>query len=165
MHYIFVYFVRGSFCTKIKCTLKDQSKSEKPQQSASERKFHAYERSEVATMRKFSAYKIFWIYSNLTSLQTLHLSMYLIHRYQRSSRHSRLSISWFWNLRACERKIPEPSVSRESLQHRVLPGRPSAILHSHQGKISEKLEPDTGSSFYPSFGTEENLAQMLYAGW
>ena len=64
MHFIFVYFVRGSFRTKIKCKLKIQSKSENPHPSAAVRKFHAYERSGGPRMRKFSAYEIFWIYSS-----------------------------------------------------------------------------------------------------
>ena len=63
MHFIFVYFVRGGFRTKIKCILKFQSKSENPQRSVAVRKFHAYERSGVPRIRKFSAYEIFWIYS------------------------------------------------------------------------------------------------------
>ena len=42
---------------------KAQSKSENPQQGAAVRKFHAYKRSEVPEIRKFSAYEIFWIYS------------------------------------------------------------------------------------------------------
>ena len=62
MHFIFVDFVRGGFCTKIKCTRKIQSKSENPQRPAAVRKFHAYERSEVPNLQKFSAYEIFWIY-------------------------------------------------------------------------------------------------------
>ena len=45
-HVIFVYFVRGGFRTKIKCTQKVQSKSENPQRSATVRKFHVYERLE-----------------------------------------------------------------------------------------------------------------------
>ena len=65
MHFIFVYFVHGGFCMKIKCILKLQSKSENLQRSASVRKFHAYERSRVSRIRKFSAYEIFWIYSTL----------------------------------------------------------------------------------------------------
>ena len=48
---------------KIMCKRKVQSKSENPKRSAAVRKFHAYERSEVPNIRKFSAYKIFWIYS------------------------------------------------------------------------------------------------------
>ena len=63
MHFIFVYFVRGGFCTKIKCILKIQSKSENPQRLVAVRKFHAYERSGVPRIRKFSAYELFWIYS------------------------------------------------------------------------------------------------------
>ena len=43
MHVIFVYFVRGGFCTKIKCMCKVQSKWENSQRSATVRKFHAYE--------------------------------------------------------------------------------------------------------------------------
>ena len=39
MHFIFVYFVHGGFCTKIKCILKIQSKSETPQRSAAVQKF------------------------------------------------------------------------------------------------------------------------------
>ena len=46
MYVIFVYFVRGGFCTKIKCMRKVQRKSENPQESATVWKFHAYERSE-----------------------------------------------------------------------------------------------------------------------
>ena len=51
MHFIFVYqyFVRGGFGTKIKCTLKIQSKSDNPQR--------------LVAVRKFRAYEIFWIYS------------------------------------------------------------------------------------------------------
>ena len=64
MHFIFVYFVRSGFRTKIKCILKIQSKSENSQPSAAVQKFHAYERSGVPRIRKFNAYEIFWIYSN-----------------------------------------------------------------------------------------------------
>ena len=49
MHVIFVYFVHGGFRTKIKCMRTVQSKSENLQRSA--------------TVRKLSAYEIFWIYS------------------------------------------------------------------------------------------------------
>ena len=63
MHFIFVYFVRSGFRTKIKCIPKIQSKSQNQQPSAAVRKFHAYERSGVPRIRKFSAYEIFWIYS------------------------------------------------------------------------------------------------------
>ena len=73
MHFIFVYFVRGGFRTKIKCILKFQSTSENPQHSATVRKFHAYERSGVPRIRKFSAYEIFWIYS---SDFTVHIHTY-----------------------------------------------------------------------------------------
>ena len=45
-HVIFVYFARGGFRTKVKCMRKVQNKSENLQQSATVRKFHAYERSE-----------------------------------------------------------------------------------------------------------------------
>ena len=69
MHFIFVYFVRGGFRTKIKCILKIQSKSENLQRSAAVRKFHAYERSGVRRIRKFSAYEIFWIYSIWNALR------------------------------------------------------------------------------------------------
>ena len=58
VHFIFVYFVRGGFRTKIKRILKIQSKTQVLQ-----RKIHAYERSGVPRIRKFSAYEIFWIYS------------------------------------------------------------------------------------------------------
>ena len=71
MHSIFVYFVRGGFRTKIKCTLKIQSKAENPQRSVAVRKFHAYERSGVPRIRKFSAYEIFWIYSIFSPLPSL----------------------------------------------------------------------------------------------
>ena len=67
MHFIFVHFVRGGFRTKIKCILKIESKSENPQRSVVVRKFHAYERSGVPRIRKFSAYEIFWIYSMVKS--------------------------------------------------------------------------------------------------
>ena len=67
MHFIFVYFVRGGFSTKIKFTPKAQSKAENPQWSAAVRKLHAYERSEVPNIRKFSAYEIFRIYSTIQS--------------------------------------------------------------------------------------------------
>ena len=50
-----------------KWTLKDQSKSKSLQWSTAVRKFHAFERSEVPRIRKFSAYEIFWIYSTLKS--------------------------------------------------------------------------------------------------
>ena len=40
---------------KIKCVLKIQSKSDNPQQLVVVRKFHAYERSGVPGLRKFSA--------------------------------------------------------------------------------------------------------------
>ena len=49
MRFVFVYFKRGGFRTTIKCTRKVQSKSENPQRSA--------------TVRKLSAYEMFWIYS------------------------------------------------------------------------------------------------------
>ena len=62
MHFIFVYFVRGGFLTKIKCILKAQCKSKNPQRSVAVQKFHAYERSEVPKIKTFSAYEIFWIY-------------------------------------------------------------------------------------------------------
>ena len=65
MHFIFIYFVRGGFHTKIKCMLNIPSKPENPQRSAAVRKFHAYERSGVPRIRKFSAYEIFWNYSAL----------------------------------------------------------------------------------------------------
>ena len=63
MHFIFVYIIRGGFRTKKKCILKFQSKSENLQRSGAVRKFHAFERSGVPSIRKFSAYEIFWIYS------------------------------------------------------------------------------------------------------
>ena len=63
MHFIFVYFVLRDFRMKIKCILKIQSKSENPQRSASVRKSHAHERPGIPGIRKFSAYKICWIYS------------------------------------------------------------------------------------------------------
>ena len=63
MHFIFVYFVRGGFRPKTKCMLKVHSKSEYPHRSAAVQNFHAYQRSEVPSTRKFSANEIFWIYS------------------------------------------------------------------------------------------------------
>ena len=63
MHFIFVYFVRGGFHTKIKCIRKNWGRSENPLRSATVRKFHAYERLEIPRIRKFNAYEIFWIYS------------------------------------------------------------------------------------------------------
>ena len=66
MHFIFLYFVRGGFHTKIKCILKIQSKSENPWRSAAVLKFHAYERSGVPSIQKFSAYEI----SGFTLLMT-----------------------------------------------------------------------------------------------
>ena len=59
---IFVYFVRGVFRTKIICIEKVQSKSENPLPSVAVLKFHAYERSEIPSIRKLSAYGIFWIF-------------------------------------------------------------------------------------------------------
>ena len=47
---------------KIKCIRKVQSKSENPQRLVAVQKFHAYEWSEFLSIRKFSAYGIFWIY-------------------------------------------------------------------------------------------------------
>ena len=65
MHFIlFFFFVRGGFRLKIKCVLNLQSKVDNSRQLAAVRKFHVYERSEVTRIRKFSAYEIFWIYSN-----------------------------------------------------------------------------------------------------
>ena len=52
IHFIFVYFVPSGFRTKVLCVRKSQNKLENPQRSASVRKFHAYERSEVPSTRK-----------------------------------------------------------------------------------------------------------------
>ena len=65
MHFIFLYFVRGGLRTKIKCALKGRSKSENLQRSVPVQKLHVYERSEVPSVQKLSAYEIFWIYSML----------------------------------------------------------------------------------------------------
>ena len=62
MIFIFVYFVRGRFRTKIISMRKAQSKSENQQQSETVRKCCAYERSEISNLWKFSTYKIFRIY-------------------------------------------------------------------------------------------------------
>ena len=75
MHFIFVHFVRGGLRTKIKCILKIQSKSENPQRSVAVRKFHAYERSGVRRIQKFSAYEIFWIYSILLVMNLVREAM------------------------------------------------------------------------------------------
>ena len=64
MHVIFVYFVRGTFYTKIKCMWKVKSKSENPQRSVTVRKFHAYERSESPGYKNWVRMK----YSGLTVL-------------------------------------------------------------------------------------------------
>ena len=53
MHVIFVYFVRGGFCTKIKCMRKLKSKSENLQRPATVQKFHAYERLESPGYKKW----------------------------------------------------------------------------------------------------------------
>ena len=53
---------------KIKCVLIVQSKSENLQRSAAVRKFRVYERSGGPSIQKFSAYKIFWIYSALVAI-------------------------------------------------------------------------------------------------
>ena len=66
IHVIFVYSVRGGFRTKIKCIRKVRSKWKNPQQSTAVRKFRVYERLVVPSIRKFSAYEIFWIYSTLS---------------------------------------------------------------------------------------------------
>ena len=63
MHFIFEYFVRSGFRTKIECVLNLQSKAKNPQRLAAVWKFHAYERSEVTRIRKLSADEIFWICS------------------------------------------------------------------------------------------------------
>ena len=65
--FLFVYFVHGGFRTKIQCIRKAQSKSENAKRLAAVRKFHAYERSEIPRIRKFSAYEIIWIYSTSSS--------------------------------------------------------------------------------------------------
>ena len=67
MHVIFVYFVRGSFRTKIKCMRKVQGKSENPQRSATVRKFHAYKSSERPgyenwVRTKYSGFTVFDFY-------------------------------------------------------------------------------------------------------
>ena len=64
--FIFVYFVRGGFRTKIKCVRKLKSKSEHAgnlQSPATVRKFHAYGKVGEPRIRKLSVYEIFWIYS------------------------------------------------------------------------------------------------------
>ena len=76
MHFIFVYFVRGSFRTKIKCIPKIQSESENPQRSAAVRNFHVYERLGVPRIRKFSVYEIFWIYSIYSVVMSKYASEY-----------------------------------------------------------------------------------------
>ena len=64
MHVIFVYFVCGDFLTKIKGMRKVKSKSENPHQSATVRKFHAYERLEMPGYEnwvhtKYSGFTVF----------------------------------------------------------------------------------------------------------
>ena len=63
MRFSFVYVICGGLRTEIKCIRKVQSKSENPQWSAAVRKCHAYERSAIPKIQKFSAYEMFWIYS------------------------------------------------------------------------------------------------------
>ena len=80
MHFIFVYFVRGGFRTKIKCTLKFQSKSENLQRSAAVRKFHANERSgsqgyENLVRTKYSGFTV----QHLTCFFYWHLFSLLFH--------------------------------------------------------------------------------------
>ena len=81
MHVIFVYFVRSGFRTKIKCTRKVQSKSENPQQSATVRKFHAYERLECPGYENWVRTK----YSGFTVCPGVY------HKYNINSSPSRLS--------------------------------------------------------------------------
>ena len=69
MHFIFVYFVRSGFRTKIKCILKIQSKSANPQRSAAVRKFHAYERRgsqgyENLVRTKYSGFTVCTLHCN-----------------------------------------------------------------------------------------------------
>ena len=56
--------------------------------SAAVQKFHAYERFEVSSIRKFSAYKIFWIYSTFREW-TLLLKWQLAHTWHGNNMHVR----------------------------------------------------------------------------
>ena len=64
MHFIFVYFVRGGFRTKIKCIQKVQSKSEGQHSEQYENFMGTGPRKVGGPKRaKISAHEIFWIYS------------------------------------------------------------------------------------------------------
>ena len=72
MHF-FVYSVCGSLCTEIICVpAKILFNSQyqcvhiaSPDRSVAVRKFLACERLEVPSIRKFSAYEMFWIFSSV----------------------------------------------------------------------------------------------------
>ena len=71
MHVIFVYFVRGSFRTKVKCTRKVHSQEEHLHRSATVQKFHAYERLESPGYENWvrTKYSGFTVYCNFTNFQ------------------------------------------------------------------------------------------------
>ena len=66
--------------------------------SAAVRKCHAYERSEVSGIRKFSAYEIFWIYSMLKTQRCISTLQFIeqpsLVNYSKTIVESQIKFSW-----------------------------------------------------------------------
>ena len=79
---------REIYCSSLTSVLNLQSKTENPQRLVAVHKCHACEKSKVPSIRDFSTYEIFWIYSTKQNQWSDVLSrMPFPHRHSRSCMH------------------------------------------------------------------------------